>query len=50
MAKNTPSKTRKTIYRSAKTGRFTTKKYAVKHPSSTVKETRSTNGTGPKRK
>jgi len=37
-------------YRSAKTGRFITKKNAEKHPATTVKEKTKTSGTGPKRK
>jgi hypothetical protein len=50
MKKNIPSKGKKTRYRSAKTGRFTTKRFAEKHPSTTVKENRKTDGTGSKRK
>jgi len=37
MAKNGESKT-SARYRSTKTGRFVTKKYAKKHPKRTVKE------------
>lgn len=39
MAKRKKS-TKKTIHRSAKTGKFVTKKYADKHPSTTVREKR----------
>lgn len=47
MARRT--KTRRVIYRSAKTGRFITKKYADAHPSTTMKERAKTDGTGPKK-
>jgi hypothetical protein len=47
------AKTR-TMYRSAKTGRTVSKSYAKNHPATTEKETRkvsrSTGGTGPRRK
>ena len=35
-----PKKGKTTRHRSAKTGLYVTKKYAEKHPSTTVKETR----------
>lgn len=50
MTKNTPSKGKTSRYRSAKTGKFITKKFAEKHPSTTIKENKKTDGTGPKRK
>ena len=50
MAKRAPSKSSRVVYRSAKSGRFTTKKFADKHPSTTTKERINTDGTGPKNK
>jgi hypothetical protein len=44
----TTSKT-KTIYRSAKTGRFVKKKYAERHPATTEKEHRPVGKAKPKK-
>jgi hypothetical protein len=52
MAKKVAEK--KTLYRSAKTGKLVSKEYAKSHPATTVKEKRAaskgTGGTGPRRK
>lgn len=36
---NNKNNNKNKVYRSAETGRFVTKKYAEKHPNTTVKET-----------
>ena len=50
MTKETTPKKKPDRYRHAKSGRFVTKKYAEKHPATTVKEKGKTDGTWPKRK
>lgn len=50
MAKRTTTKSSRVVYRSAKTGRFITKKHAVRNPSTTTRERINTDGTGPKNK
>jgi len=40
MPRKRSSTKKKTLHRSAKTGKFVTEKYAKKHPNTTVKEKR----------
>jgi hypothetical protein len=49
MAKKSSTKSTRVRYRSAKSGRFITKKHAAKHPSTTIKEQVETDSTGPKK-